>query len=135
MHDGTLLGAVLAAEGISFILVGSAALRLHGVCLKVHDTDVVIEPTGENLRKLDVTLRHLSLGVPTQSYLAALCAREVLTISTTYGKLDLMLETGRRDWRVLSRHAHCFEIAGTQVTVASLADTVALRDRFKGDPR
>ena len=133
MHDGTLLAAVLAAEGVSFILVGSAALRMHGVCLKVHDTDVVIEPTSENLRKLDFTLRHLSLGVPCQSYLIALRARELFTVPTSYGKLDLMLETGRREWRVLSRHAHCFEVAGTRVTVASLADTLLLRDRFKGD--
>ena len=133
MHDGTLLAAVLVAEGVSFILVGSAALRLQGVCLKVHDTDVVIEPASENLRKLDFTLRHLSLGLPCQSYLTALRAREVLTLPTSYGKLGLMLETGCREWRVLSCNAHWFEVAGTHVMVASLADTLALRDRFKGD--
>lgn len=45
-----LAAAVLAAEGVSFLLVGSAALWLHGQPIPVADADVVIEPGGQNLR-------------------------------------------------------------------------------------
>jgi hypothetical protein len=46
-----LLGAAaLTASGVSCLLVGSAALRLHGARVDVHDTDVVIEPAEQNLR-------------------------------------------------------------------------------------
>ena len=41
-----LAAAILAAEGVSFLLVGSAALWLHGEAISVADADLVIEPAG-----------------------------------------------------------------------------------------
>jgi hypothetical protein len=41
-----LAAAILAAEGVSFLLVGSAALWLHGEPIPVADADVVIEPAA-----------------------------------------------------------------------------------------
>jgi hypothetical protein len=41
---GVLAAAVLATTGVSFVLVGSAALWLRGEPIPVGDADVVIEP-------------------------------------------------------------------------------------------
>ena len=52
--------AILAAEGVSFILVGSAALWLRGEAVSVGDTDVIIEPGEANLDRLHDSLKTLA---------------------------------------------------------------------------
>jgi hypothetical protein len=52
--SGVLAAAVLAAEGVSSLLVGSAALWLRGEVIDVGDADVVIEP-GEAIWAVFVT--------------------------------------------------------------------------------
>lgn len=47
-----LAAAVLAAEGVSFLLVGSAALWLHGQPIPVADADIVVEPDLRDLGRL-----------------------------------------------------------------------------------
>jgi len=56
-----LAAAVLTAEGVSFLLVGSAALWLHAEPITVADADVVIEPGERNLRRLSAALAQLAL--------------------------------------------------------------------------
>jgi hypothetical protein len=51
-----LAAAVLAAEGVCFLLVGSAALWLHGGLVTPVDADVVIEPEERYLRRLEAVL-------------------------------------------------------------------------------
>jgi hypothetical protein len=57
-----LAAAVLAAERVSFVLVGSAALWLRGEPVTVGDVDVVIEPGDANLRRLGEALAGLAVG-------------------------------------------------------------------------
>src|ERR1700730_14863921 len=47
-----LAAAVLAAEHVSFLLVGSAALWLHGEQIAVGDADVGVVPGGPNSPRL-----------------------------------------------------------------------------------
>lgn len=68
MHQGrldypapVLAAGILAAERVSFLLVGSAALWLHGEPIPVGDVDVVIEPAEENLHRLGRTLAEFAL--------------------------------------------------------------------------
>jgi hypothetical protein len=56
-----LAAAVLAAEDVSFLLVGSAALWLHGECIPVGDADAVIEPGEQNIHRLRSALAGLAL--------------------------------------------------------------------------
>jgi hypothetical protein len=56
-----LAAAILTAEGVSFLLVGSAALWLHGEPIAVGDADVVIEPGERSLRRLSGALTHMAL--------------------------------------------------------------------------
>ena len=56
-----LAAAVLAAEQVSFVLVGSGALWLRGEQVTVGDVDVVIEPGEANLRRLRDALSALAI--------------------------------------------------------------------------
>jgi len=56
-----LAAAVLAAEQVSGVLVGSAALWLRAELVSVGDVDVVIEPGEANLRRLHEALSDLAV--------------------------------------------------------------------------
>lgn len=130
MSAGGVLAAVLASEGVSFVLVGSAALQLRGADVEVHDADVVVEPTEDNLRRLGAVLEALSLDgaqVPTE----LMARRSVVSVPTSFGQLDCMLERGREEWPLLSERASWVRVAGVPVLVASLLDAEELRSRFK----
>jgi hypothetical protein len=51
-----LLAAVLAAENVSFVLVGGAALYLYGYLIPVADIDAVPAPDAGNLARLHAAL-------------------------------------------------------------------------------
>lgn len=55
----------------------------------------------------------------------------VVSLSTSFGPVDLLLERGRIDHRDLSEGSALIEVAGTAVPVASAAAVLALRIRFK----
>jgi hypothetical protein len=127
-----LLAAVLAAERVSFVLVGSAALRLRGEDLPVADVDAVPEPEATNLARLHAALTTLAFRpwlVPRPRSLPVL---DVASVATSYGRLDCLLERGRRDWDRLRRGAGAVRVSDTAVLVASAADAWALRRAFKG---
>ena len=127
-----LLAAVLAAEGVSFVLVGSAALYLHGDQIPVRDIDAVPEPGHGNLARLHEALQALAVrGGPPP--LRCLATADLVSVSTGYGTLDCLLRRGRRDWDRLQEHAQPFQVSGAAVMVARAGDARALRRRFK-DP-
>jgi hypothetical protein len=128
-----LLAAILAAEGVSFVLVGSGALILRAVSLPVGDVDAVIEPGSANLGRLTAILRWLALepvAIPTMSCLES---RDVLSVLTSYGRLDCMLRRGRLEWQELSARAEAIDVV-VRVEVASSADAWRLRRVFKAEP-
>lgn len=49
----------LTADGIEFIVIGGAAVFLHGAPLPTRDLDIVPEPSETNLRRLASTLAEL----------------------------------------------------------------------------
>jgi len=127
-----LAAAVLVADGVSLLLVGSAALWLRGEPVTVGDVDVVIEPGRENLRRLHAALSGVALrprDIPAPHRLAGV---PVVTIATSYGRVDCLLERGRRDWARLREAAGPVAVADVSVLVASADDAWALRRRFKG---
>jgi hypothetical protein len=127
-----LLAAVLAAQRVSFVLVGSAALWLRGEDVPVADVDAVPEPGAANLVQLHAALTTLAVRdrlVPRPGSLSVL---DMVTVPTSYGKLDCLLERGRRDWHRLRRGAGIIRVADAGVLVASAADAWSLRRAFKG---
>ncbi len=128
---GVLAAAVLATTGMSFLLIGSAALWLRGESIPVGDADVVIEPGERNMRRARAALADLALqphAVPQPARLAML---DIVTIMTSYGKIDCLLERGRLDWDRLLGNSDVMLVAGAEVTVGAGSDAWHLRRRFK----
>jgi hypothetical protein len=123
-----LAAAVLAAEQVSGVLVGSAALWLRGEPVSVGDVDVVIEP---NLRRLHEALTGLAVRPEAVPAVHRLREISIATVFSSYGRVDCMLERGRRDWEWLRPGAGYVPVADVRVLVASAADAWALRARFR----
>jgi hypothetical protein len=125
-----LAAAILAAEQVSGVLVGSAALWLRGEPVSVGDVDVVIEPGEANLRRLREALAGLAVRPGAVPALHRLREISIATVFSSYGRVDCMLERGRRDWDWLRAGAGYVPVADVRVLVASAADAWALRARF-----
>jgi hypothetical protein len=126
-----LAAAVLAAERVSGVLVGSAALWLRGEPVSVGDVDVVVEPEEANLRRLREALCGLAVRPEAVPALHRLREISVATVFSSYGRVDCMLERGRCDWESLRQNAGFVAVADVRVLVASAADAWALRKRFR----
>jgi hypothetical protein len=129
-YPSAVLGAaVLAAEEVSFVLVGSAALWLRGEIAGVADADAVIEPGERNIRRLRGALAGIAVG-PVPS-VGSLSGGSLVPVVTAYGRVDCLLERGRRDWSRLRRGAGFLLVADVPVLVASSTDAWNLRRRYK----
>lgn len=126
-----LAAAVLAAERVSGVLVGSAALWLRGVPVSVGDVDVVIEPSEANLRRLHEALADMAVRPAAVPAVHRLREVSVATILSSYGRVDCMLERGRCDWESLRQNAGYVAAVDVRILVASTADAWALRKRFR----
>jgi len=131
LPEGVLAAAVLAAEQVSFVLVGSAALWLRGEQITVGDADVVIEPREANLCRLHEAMAGLAVRPDAVPAVHRPGDLSVATAVTSYGRVDCLLERGRRDWEQLHRGAGYVAVADALVLVASAGDAWALRRRFK----
>jgi hypothetical protein len=127
--SGVLAASVLAAEEVSSLLVGSAALWLRGEIIGVGDADVVIEPGEDNIYCLREALTGIAVG-PAPS-MGMLLGGSVVPVMTAYGKVDCLLERGRQDWGRLRRGAGFFPVADVPVLVAASVDAWELRRRYK----
>jgi hypothetical protein len=125
-----LAAGVLAAEQVSFLLVGSAALWLRGEPIAVGDVDVVIEPHEPNLTQLREALLRLAIRPQEIPPVHRLRELSVTTAITPYGRVDCMLERGRRDWDRLRQSAGYVVVADVPMLVASAVDAWALRRQF-----
>ena len=127
--SAVLGAAVLAAEEVSFVLVGSAALWLRAEIACVADADAVIEPGERNIHRLRGALAGIAIGpVPSAD---GFSGGSVVPVATAYGKVDCLVERGRRDWGRLRRGAGILLVADVPVLVASSSDAWDLRRRFK----
>jgi hypothetical protein len=127
--SAVLGAAVLAAEEVSFVLVGSAALWLRGEIAGVADADAVIEPGERNIHRLRGALARIAIG-PVPS-VGSLSGGSMVPVVTAYGKVDCLLERGRSDWGRLRRGAGFLLVADVPVLVASSTDAWNLRRRYK----
>jgi hypothetical protein len=64
-----------------------------------------------------------------------LAGMPVITVATSYGRVDCLLERGCEGWEQLRWGADLVAVTDVNVLVASAADAWALRRRFKGSGR
>jgi hypothetical protein len=126
-----LAGAVLAAGGAEFVIVGSAGLRLHGVETPVHDLDVVPAPTDT---AVPVLRRALEALVPFDRWPPSPSAGSlpaIIRTRTSFGPVDVLVERGRIAYQRLLERSTMIELLGVELAVASVSDIRELRRRFK----
>jgi len=132
MPTSVVAVAVLVAEGVVLLTVGSAALWLHGETVDVHDLDVVVDPRRSNLCRLREGLAALGTRRGALPSVPVLETVDLVGVVTGYGRVDLMLERGRTDWERLASQARPIGVCGVSVPVVANSDAWELRLRFKG---
>jgi hypothetical protein len=100
--------------------------------ISVRDVDVVVQPGEANLLRLHHALAGLAIRPAEVPPARRLCQLSVARVTTSYGRVDCLLQRGREDWDRLARNAKMINVADVGVLVASAADAWALRHRFKG---
>jgi hypothetical protein len=127
-----LFGAMLAAAGAGFVLVGSAALWLRGFEVAVGDVDIVADLDAANLDRLCETVGRYQLPrSPGRPSPRSLLAVDVWSAQTLYGRLDVMVERARHDLNALRADADAVFVRDVMVSVASAEAAWELRRRFK----
>jgi hypothetical protein len=129
--QGVLVAAVLTVEGVGCLLVGSAALWLRGEPVGVGDADLVIEPGEGNLSRLRLALTGMALRPGLVPPVQRLRWLPVVTVRTSYGMVDCLLERGCAEWDQLRGRAEVLAVADAGVLTAAAADARALAGRFK----
>ncbi len=126
-----LAAAIIAVDGVSFLLVGSGALWLRGEPITVADADLVVEPGEQNACRLHAALTELAVRPQLLPAPRSLHRLDILGVTSSFGRIDCLLRRGRDDWQRLLRSAGSVNVADAEVRVASASDAWALRRKFK----
>jgi hypothetical protein len=124
-----IAAAALVARGVELVVVGGCALVIHGGADRCGDLDIVPEPGAANLVRLGAALDDLGANRPSVSVIGD---RPLTSVSSPFGRIDLMIETARREYDHLARNATAHRVAGVSVRVAAIADVLRLRERYRG---
>jgi predicted nucleotidyltransferase len=132
----------LVAHGADFVVVGGMALIAHGSARLTRDLDICYsaDPTnldvlGAALVELGASLRGVEDDVPFVPDGATLRRTSILTLTTSDGWIDLLVQpAGAPRYEELRRRAIRTEIGGVAVMVASLDDLAGMK-RAAGRPR
>ncbi len=126
--------AVLAGHRVRFVVIGGLAAAVHGVPGITVDLEVVPAPAPANLRRLSDALDELGArvrvpgiagGLAFDHDARVLAAIESLDLVTRHGALDLVRRPrGVPDYADWAAGAEAFELLGTRVAVAALADVI-----------
>lgn len=132
---------ILRAHDVAFVVVGGVAARLRGAPLLTQDVDITPEPTPVNMGRLAQALEEMEARLRSASepegiefpFEADLIANKQLwTLTTKYGDLDLVLEpAGFEGFELLADGASPLRVAtepDLYVEVASLADVIASKE-------
>ena len=137
----SLLGA-LARAGVDFVVVGGVAVVLQASPRFTRDLDICyavdtanLERLGALLVSLDARLREVDEDVPFVPDARTLRRTQMLTLTTSEGNLDLLVDPpGSPGYAALRRRADVVDLDGASVRVASLEDLLAMK-RAAGRPQ
>lgn len=132
----------LSAHEVDFVVVGGLAGVAHGSARMTNDLDICysrdranLDALGAALVELGARLRGIPDEVPFVPDGATLRRTSILTLETSEGALDLLVEPkGAPAYATLRRRAARVELAGADVLVASLEDLLAMK-RAAGRPK
>jgi hypothetical protein len=132
---------ILRSHDVAFVVVGGVAARLRGAPLLTQDVDITPEPTplnigrlAEALEEMEARLRSASEpeGVSFPFDADLLSTKQMWTLTTKYGDLDLILEpAGFSGFEELAKGASPLRVAiqpDLYVEVASLSDVIVSKE-------
>jgi hypothetical protein len=133
--DAREILSLLTRKGVDFVVIGGIAAVLHGSPVNTYDLDVCFATDRANLRALGealidmhARLRGVPDDVPFVPDAETLRSVEVLTLSTPYGDFDVLARpAGAPRYESLRRNADRYDVGGFVVSVASVADLIAMK--------
>jgi transcriptional regulator with XRE-family HTH domain len=130
--------AVLAAEGVEYVLIGGLAAVLHGSPHNTRDVDICPRRSAANLERLARALRVLDAHVRVEpgdvvvafprdaDFLARV---DTLNTSTRLGDVDISFQpSGTAGFEDLRRAAESMEVGEALVRVSALADVIRSKE-------
>lgn len=138
----TALLARLADAHVDFVVLGGIAVIAHGHVRTTTDLDVTYALDAANLGRLagvlsavGTRLRDIEEDLPFVADVRTLRQTSILTLSTDYGGLDLLVDpVGAPPYAQLSAHALTVDLDGRRFKVVSLADLRSMK-RAAGRPQ
>ncbi|MBO0768770.1 MAG: hypothetical protein J2O48_08825 [Solirubrobacterales bacterium] len=132
----------LAQAGVDFVVVGGIAMVAHGSGRSTFDLDICyatdpanLQRLGDVLVELDAKLRGVPEQVPFVPDAQTLRRTVILTLRTTDGDIDLLVEPeGSPRYPQLKERAIRAELDGITVRIASLNDLESMK-RAVGRPK
>lgn len=132
----------LNETGVDYVVIGGMAAVIHGSAQFTQDLDVCYATDGDNLTRLgdmlvgvDARLRGVAEQVPFVPDGRTLARVQVLTLDTTFGKLDVLAApSGFPGYAALADRAVHTEIRGIVFRIASLEDLIAMK-KAAGRPK
>jgi Nucleotidyl transferase AbiEii toxin, Type IV TA system len=138
----TALLARLAQAGIDFVVVGGVAVVVQANPRFTRDLDICYATDTANLERLAALL--ISLGarlrgveedLPFVPDTRTLRRTQILTLSTSMGDLDLVVDPpGAPSYAALRRRADVIELGETSIRIASVEDLIEMK-RAAGRPQ
>jgi hypothetical protein len=136
IFDPVEICAILAEEGVDFVVLGGFAAVIHGSSLPTEDIDVIPSREGDNLDRLATALKRLDAKIRTGDEAIATNIDgafirnmpHMLNLITRLGAMDLVFTPagqvhGYEQWLERSRRAQLR--TGLVVSVANLDDIIA----------
>ncbi len=132
----------LTEAAVDFVIVGGVAVVLQASPRFTRDLDICYATGQENLRRLagvlvdlGATLRGVDEDLPFVPDERTLQQTQILTLSTTEGDIDLLVDPdGSPGYAALRHSADHMDLDGLTVAVASIDDMIAMK-RAAGRPQ
>src|SRR5687768_2166938 len=125
----------LVPQGVDFVVIGGIAAIAHGSPRLTRDLDIAyardqanLEALGSVLVGLDARLFQIDEDVPFVADAATLANVQLLTLTTSAGRLDVTTQPwGAPPYDVLRNRATRQRVAGVSVLVASIDDLISMK--------
>jgi hypothetical protein len=131
----TALLGMLANARIDFVVIGGVAVVVQANPRFTRDLDICYATDSTNLERLGALLislearfRGIDEDVPFVPDARMLRRTQILTLSTSEGDLDLLVDPpGAPSYAALRRRADTIELARASVRIASLEDLISMK--------
>jgi predicted nucleotidyltransferase len=145
-HDTSLQATPLlrrlADAGVDFLVIGGVAVFFQGYARLTKDLDIVyatnaanLERLGDALVALGARLRGIEEDVPFVPDARTLKRTTILTLDTSLGSIDLLVDPDGADrYEEMRERADLVELDGVEFRVASLEDLLSMK-RAAGRPQ